>query len=192
MYCISCQHFKESCELESIYASGYLKDCPFLGKAEPIITATGANYQIMTEIIRNPEGRERVEVIPKKYPGHRGWYGTMLLCFEGKGLVVRSHFSETLPLGAIWFAWQDVLKEILALNHEGLNKLIPLIHKRIALDYSVVEYRSIMNREKLIIMEEVKTAVKKKILFTPVNDENLLDVNTPDNKGKDQMDLFAC
>ena len=153
----------------------------------------------MKEVIRNPDGYERVEVIPYEKPEKSGWSARIWLCYEGTGLVIDSGFSPTLPLGAVWFAWQKAKMEIERIRHKGLEMLLPYICARIGFDYSGIEYQEIQKNP----LPEVpkpkptppppKPAAKR--VFVPVSGENLLPVSDPANEDKsrgDQMDLFAC
>ncbi len=197
MKCIDCEHYQDTCVLEKIYASGYLRKCPYLGKPEPIIPPSGGNLQIMAESIRVAEGLERVDITPVADPQNGGYYGKIMLCYGGKGVELLSDHDNTLPAAAVYFGWSAALQRICDHGPIALKRLIPLIERRLRFDYSVVKYVPISKREAVIrpvVMEEQKEK-KRPGLVKPASEEKLLTVDISNNGEKadgDQLDLFAC
>ena len=196
MFCVACSHYQDgTCQIEKIYASGCLKNCPFLGKPEPIITPDGANYQIMTELIEGSDYRS-ITVSPLKKPGQRGWIGLVMFCYDGKGAVESIPFEPTLPLGAVWLGWQYARKVLQGERHKKLEDFIPLIDMRIGFDYSVVRYLEIKEPRKVSgkTPERKQDKRRKPQKFIPSNNPDLLDVMIPSEETRErgeQLGLFA-
>jgi len=198
MYCTACQYFDQTCRKSKIYASGYIKECPFYGTGEPVISSMGSNFQIMTETINHLEGLERIDITPLRNPGKLTWYTKIMICYNGHGTVTTTDEEITLAGIAIWVAWQKALLLVKQINSTGLNHLIPLIEERIKFNYSMVQYspvKELLHKTGIQPEEPVKAVPPKPTrIIIPKHTEYLLDVQIPDNAGRsagDQMDLFA-
>jgi len=194
MHCIACSNFNETCQIEEIYASGMLKKCPAYLSGDDVISKNGGNLQIRMETIYlNPGSlNPRISIHPLKFPKLLGWQAKYMICFDGRG-IVRTYEAQSLPGGAVWFAWQDVKKFLLTLNNSMLLNFIPIIDRRITFDYSVVKYSPVPEIESGPAQKPVVKEIQKLVIPT-FNSERMMDVKTPSNELKergDQMDLFA-
>jgi hypothetical protein len=197
MKCINCEHYQDTCVLEKIYAYGHLRNCPFIGKPEPIIPTTGGNLQVMIERIRKPGGLERIDIVPIWDSENKEYYSHVFLCYGGKGIETDGSDDQSVADGAIFFGWQQALKRIKELKIRALESLIPLIECRLQFDYSVVEYIPLKQEASLIppVMVEKQKEKKRPGLVRSATEEKLRSVETSSNGEKsngDQLDLFAC
>ena len=190
MNCTACEYFVDGkCMTVKIYASGYCEECRFYQTEEPIISPSGCNLQVMGERIR-ADGYERVDLMPIKGRDKSEWSCQIMVCYNGKGRIRVSTMKQRLPGVAIWYAWKEALQMIFELDHDGLNKLILPIERRIQFEYSMIEYIPF----KYKVEQEKSQPVKMRKIIIPQRTEHLKDVNVQVNDSKetgDQLDLFA-
>ena len=185
MHCADCEHYKGKCDLEKIYASGFLKDCPYLGKPEPIIPPSGGNLQVMGERIKSPEGLERIDITPVPNQEDGGYNGKIMLCYGGKGIETLSRSDPAPPSAAVYFAWADAIRLIRERKIKSLESLIPLIERRLSFDYSMVVYLPVGKQAAAIIPAPKPEKQKKGPgLVRPACEEMMLEIETPENGEK--------